>query len=403
MVTVVGVRFRRAGKIYYFNPGELKMAAGDGCIVETSRGVEFGRVVVGPREVPEEEVVQPLKQVIRCATSEDYDRVERNRQRAQEAFEIALGKISEHGLPMKLLEAEYTLDESKLIFSFTAEGRVDFRELVKDLAAIFRTRIELRQVGVRDEAKLLGGLGPCGRDLCCASFLGDFEPVSIRMAKDQNLSLNPAKISGVCGRLMCCLKFECDTYRECKETFGEAVPELLPDEYYEDVETEDDYYVELLGEDGIAEVDYQLMVEAAEVEQSVIGDLEGKPENGEKSKKRGKSKKRHSKGPKKDGQPNAKEAPKEGAKENSKASKAKVEKGQRKTQKGKPNGQKAGKSDAETKGPNVNRAANCGNGSTDDKGKDAENGNGAQGSKKKRRPKPRRPKTKPEQAAEKAE
>ena len=160
MVTVVGVRFRRAGKIYYFNPGELKMAAGDGCIVETSRGVEFGRVVVGPREVPEEEVVQPLKQVIRCATSEDYDRVERNRQRAQEAFEIALGKISEHGLPMKLLEAEYTLDESKLIFSFTAEGRVDFRELVKDLAAIFRTRIELRQVGVRDEAKLLGGLGP---------------------------------------------------------------------------------------------------------------------------------------------------------------------------------------------------------------------------------------------------
>ena len=202
---------------------------------------------------------------------------------------------------------------------------------------------------------------------------------------------------------MCCLKFECDTYRECKETFGEAVPELLPDEYYEDVETEDDYYVELLGEDGIAEVDYQLMVEAAEVEQSVIGDLEGKPENGEKSKKRGKSKKRHSKGPKKDGQPNAKEAPKEGAKENSKASKAKVEKGQRKTQKGKPNGQKAGKSDPETKGPNANRAANCGNGSTDDKGKDAENGNGAQGSKKKRRPKPRRPKTKPEQAAEKAE
>ncbi|MGB4431192.1 MAG: stage 0 sporulation family protein, partial [Limnochordia bacterium] len=236
MITVVGVRFKTAGKIYYFNPGDLKMAAGDGCIVETSRGVEFGRIVVGPREVPAEEVVQPLKQVIRPATPEDYERVETNKQRAQDAFQIALRKIEEHGLPMKLLEAEYTLDESKLIFSFTADGRVDFRELVKDLASIFRTRIELRQVGVRDEAKMIGGLGPCGRDLCCATFLGDFEPVSIRMAKDQNLSLNPSKISGVCGRLMCCLKYECEAYREHKEAFGDITPEMLPDELYEDVE-----------------------------------------------------------------------------------------------------------------------------------------------------------------------
>lgn len=302
MITVVGVRFKKAGKIYYFNPGELNMAAGDGCIVETSRGVEFGRVVVGPKDVPEEEVVQPLKQVIRSATPEDLERVERNKERAQEAFQIALGKIAEHGLPMKLLEAEYTLDESKLIFSFTAEGRVDFRELVKDLAAIFRTRIELRQVGVRDEAKMIGGLGPCGRDLCCATFLGDFEPVSIRMAKDQNLSLNPSKISGVCGRLMCCLKYECDHYRECKETFGEAAPELLPEEYYEDVEGEEDYYLDLLTEDGVAEVDYQLMVEAAEV-QTLIGDdldaEEGQSGKSKRAKKSNRARKRKSKSAKK--------------------------------------------------------------------------------------------------------
>ncbi|WP_461370375.1 PSP1 domain-containing protein, partial [Candidatus Darwinibacter acetoxidans] len=270
MVTIVGVRFKRAGKIYYFNPGDLKMAAGDGCIVETSRGVEFGEIVIAPREVPEEEVVQPLKQVLRSATAEDYERLELNKERAKEAFDIALGKIEEHGLPMKLLEAEYTLDDSKLIFSFTADGRVDFRELVKDLAAIFRTRIELRQVGVRDEAKMIGGLGPCGRDLCCATFLGDFAPVSIRMAKDQNLSLNPSKISGICGRLMCCLKYECETYRDYKQAFGEATPEVLPDEFYDDVEGEDDYYSDLLKEDTIEEVDYQLMVEASEMEKNML-------------------------------------------------------------------------------------------------------------------------------------
>lgn len=329
MITVVGVRFKKAGKIYYFNPGELKMAAGDGCIVETSRGVEFGRVAIGPREVPEEEVVQPLKQVIRSATPEDYERVEKNREKAQEAFQIALRKIAEHGLPMKLLEAEYTLDESKLIFSFTAEGRVDFRELVKDLAAIFRTRIELRQVGVRDEAKMIGGLGPCGRDLCCATFLGDFEPVSIRMAKDQNLSLNPSKISGVCGRLMCCLKFECDHYRECKETFGDAAPELLPEEFYDDVESEDDYYLELLQEDGIAEVDYQLMVEAAEVEPLVAKEREEaevveQTGKAERPKKKSRSKRRRPKNSKQPRQnkPKEEQAPKEDASAKAEAKKA---------------------------------------------------------------------------------
>ncbi|NMB00315.1 MAG: stage 0 sporulation family protein [Firmicutes bacterium] len=267
MVTIVGVRFKRAGKIYYFNPGQLKMAAGDGCIVETSRGVEFGEIVIAPKEVPEEEVVQPLKQVLRSATTEDYERLEANKRRAQEAFQIAQQKIEEHQLPMKLLEAEYTLDDSKLIFSFTADGRVDFRELVKDLAAIFRTRIELRQVGVRDEAKLLGGLGPCGRGLCCATFLGDFEPVSIKMAKDQNLSLNPSKISGICGRLMCCLKYECDSYQCHKQAFGKASPDL-PDEFYYDVEGEEDYYDDLLLEDSIQEVDYQMMLETVEIEKN---------------------------------------------------------------------------------------------------------------------------------------
>lgn len=268
MVKVVGVRFKKAGKIYYFNPGELKMAAGDGCVVETSRGVEFGEIVIEPKEVPEQEVVQPLKQVLRSATSEDYERLEINKERAKEAFQIAMEKIEEHELPMKLLEAEYTLDDSKLIFSFTADGRVDFRELVKDLASIFRIRIELRQVGVRDEAKLLGGMGPCGRGLCCSTFLGEFEPVSIKMAKDQNLSLNPSKISGVCGRLMCCLRYECDSYQCNKKTFGKALPDL-PDEFYDDLEGEDDYYVDLLKEDSIQEVDYEMMLETLEIEKNV--------------------------------------------------------------------------------------------------------------------------------------
>lgn len=272
MVTIVGVRFRRAGKIYYFSPGELKIAAGDGCIVETSRGVEYGEVVIAPKDVAEDEVVQPLKQVLRGANTEDYKRLEANRARAQEAFGVAARKIVEHNLPMKLLEAEFTLDDSKLIFSFTAEGRVDFRELVKDLAAIFRTRIELRQVGVRDEAKMIGGLGSCGRGLCCTTFLGDFEPVSIKMAKDQNLSLNPSKISGVCGRLMCCLKYECETYEDNRQTFGKACSGCQPvvaDEFYHDLEGESDYYDDLLKEDTIQEVDYQMMVETAEIEKNM--------------------------------------------------------------------------------------------------------------------------------------
>lgn len=230
MVTIVGVRFKKAGKIYYFSPGELQIAAGDGCIVETARGVEFGHVVIPPRQVPESEVVQPLKQVLRSANAEDYARMEANRRRAEEAFGIAVEKVKEHQLPMRMLEAEYTLDDSKLIFSFSAEGRVDFRELVKDLAAIFRTRIELRQVGVRDEAKILGGLGSCGRSLCCATFLGEFEPVSIRMAKEQNLSLNPSKISGLCGRLMCCLKYEQDYYECVRAIMPKAGREIMTPE-----------------------------------------------------------------------------------------------------------------------------------------------------------------------------
>jgi cell fate regulator YaaT (PSP1 superfamily) len=212
MQTVVGVRFKKAGKIYYFAPNDIDLQKGDFVIVETSRGQEFGEVVVGPKEIPDEELVQPLKQVIRAATEEDCQQLLSNRQKEEEAFDICLQKIAEHGLEMKLVDVEYTFDRSKVIFYFTADGRVDFRELVKDLAAIFRTRIELRQIGVRDESKMIGGLGPCGRVLCCHTFLGEFEPVSIRMAKDQNLSLNPTKISGVCGRLMCCLRFESDAY-----------------------------------------------------------------------------------------------------------------------------------------------------------------------------------------------
>lgn len=214
-VTVVGVRFRRAGKIYYFKPDGISLQPGDHVIVETARGIEFGTVVLAPREVLLEETVSPLRSVIRKATPEDCAKAEENRRRAREAFAICEQKIAEHGLPMKLIDVEFTFDVGKILFYFTAEGRVDFRELVKDLAAIFRTRIELRQIGVRDEAKLLGGLGPCGRELCCSTWLGDFEPVSIRMAKDQNLSLNPTKISGICGRLMCCLKYESSCYESC--------------------------------------------------------------------------------------------------------------------------------------------------------------------------------------------
>lgn len=214
MVEVVGVRFKRAGKIYYFSSGDLALNIEDKVIVETARGIEFGDLVIPPRSIEEDSVVSPLKPVIRKATPEDERIVEENKIKEKEAFQVCLKKIEDHQLPMKLVDVEYTFDGNKIIFSFTAEGRVDFRELVKDLAAVFRTRIELRQIGVRDEAKMLGGVGSCGRILCCSSFLGDFEPVSIRMAKDQKLSLNPTKISGICGRLMCCLKYENSAYDE---------------------------------------------------------------------------------------------------------------------------------------------------------------------------------------------
>ncbi len=212
MLTVAGVRFKKAGKIYYFDPDGNELVRGAFAIVETSRGLEFGEVVVAPKEVADEEVILPLKKVIRTASEEDCQKILENRQKEEEAFDLALQKIHEHSLEMKLVDVEYTFDRSKVIFYFTADGRVDFRELVKDLATVFRTRIELRQIGVRDEAKMVVGLGPCGRILCCHTFLGEFEPVSIRMAKDQNLSLNPTKISGVCGRLMCCLRYESDAY-----------------------------------------------------------------------------------------------------------------------------------------------------------------------------------------------
>src|SRR5690625_4946102 len=216
LIEVIGVRFKKAGKIYYFDPGEYKVTNHDYVIVETVRGVEFGKVVLVNKKVDEEDVVLPLKKVIRIATEKDKVEVLENKEIAEEAQKICNEKIKEHQLDMNLVDVEYTFDRNKVIFYFTADGRVDFRNLVKDLAAIFKTRIELRQIGVRDEAKLLGGIGPCGRMLCCSTFLGDFEPVSIKMAKDQNLSLNPAKISGLCGRLMCCLKYENDDYEEGK-------------------------------------------------------------------------------------------------------------------------------------------------------------------------------------------
>lgn len=215
-VQVCGVRFKRGGKIYYFDPASVDVKVGDPVIVETIRGVEFGHVVVGVREVPEETVVAPLRKVLRKATPKDMDQVVENQRKEREAFEICKKKIQEHGLDMDLVQVEYTFDGSKIIFYFTAEGRVDFRELVKDLASVFKTRIELRQIGVRDEAKIVGGLGLCGREFCCKTFMGEFEPVSVRMAKGQNLSLNPSKISGVCGRLMCCLRFETEHYDDAK-------------------------------------------------------------------------------------------------------------------------------------------------------------------------------------------
>lgn len=214
MTKVIGVRFRPAGKIYFFAPGKLEIRTGDKVIVETARGVEFGSVVTGPKDVEDNQITQPLKPVIRIATKEDVKKEERNREKEKEAFDICLEKIRKHELDMKLIDAEYTFDNNKVLFYFTADGRIDFRELVKDLASVFRTRIELRQIGVRDETKIRGGIGICGRPLCCHTYLAEFAPVSIKMAKEQNLSLNPTKISGVCGRLMCCLTNEEETYEE---------------------------------------------------------------------------------------------------------------------------------------------------------------------------------------------
>ncbi|WP_017470362.1 PSP1 domain-containing protein [Amphibacillus jilinensis] len=226
MVEVIGVRFKKAGKIYYFDPDQFKIVRDEYVIVETARGIEFGKVVIANKCVDEEDVVLPLKKVIRLANTKDKLTVTENQENANKAYRVCVDKIAEHQLDMNLVDVEYTFDRNKVIFYFTADGRVDFRTLVKDLAAIFKTRIELRQIGVRDEAKLLGGIGPCGRMLCCSTFLGDFEPVSIKMAKDQNLSLNPAKISGLCGRLMCCLKYENDDYEEAKKQLpdlGESI------------------------------------------------------------------------------------------------------------------------------------------------------------------------------------
>jgi len=214
MTEIVGVRFKNVGKVYYFDPGEFKLNKASYAIVETARGLECGEVAIANREVEDNTIAAPLKKVIRQATFEDMEQNENNARKEKEAFRICMQKITEHKLDMKLVEVEYTFDASKILFYFTADGRIDFRDLVKDLARIFRTRIELRQIGVRDEAKMLGGLGICGKPFCCSTFLGDFQPVSIKMAKEQGLSLNPVKISGTCGRLMCCLKYEQEAYED---------------------------------------------------------------------------------------------------------------------------------------------------------------------------------------------
>ncbi len=214
MVKVVGVRFKKAGKVYYFDPDQLQIDEGANVIVETARGVEFGEVVIPPRDVEDDEIVAPLKKVMRIASEDDIKHASENGKKEKEAFATCLQKIRDHNLEMKLIDVEYTFDNNKILFYFTADGRVDFRELVKDLASVFKTRIELRQIGVRDESKMMGGIGVCGRVLCCSSYLGEFQPVSIKMAKEQGLSLNPTKISGNCGRLMCCLKYEQDAYEQ---------------------------------------------------------------------------------------------------------------------------------------------------------------------------------------------
>ena len=230
MTKIIGVRFRTAGKVYYFDPKNMEIKRGQHVIVETARGTEYGHVVVGTKEVSREEVVQPLKPVIRVATAEDDEHARRNREKEREAMAICHQKIIKHNLDMKLIDAEYTFDNNKILFYFTADGRIDFRELVKDLAVVFKMRIELRQIGVRDETKILGGVGICGRPLCCHTYLSEFAPVSIKMAKEQNLSLNPTKISGVCGRLMCCLKNEEDTYEYLNSRLPDVVETVtLPD------------------------------------------------------------------------------------------------------------------------------------------------------------------------------
>ena len=230
MIKVIGVRFKKAGKIYYFDPLNLKINKGDYVVVETARGIEFGECVIGIKEISESDIISPLKSVLRIATKEDIEKHFQNKEKEKDAFNICLRKIAEHKLVMKLIDVEYTFDNNKVIFYFTADGRVDFRELVKDLATIFKTRIELRQIGVRDEAKMLGGLGPCGRPMCCSTFLGDFASVSIKMAKEQNLSLNPTKISGICGRLMCCLNYEQSTYEDIRKRLPK-VGSLVKTEY----------------------------------------------------------------------------------------------------------------------------------------------------------------------------
>src|SRR5690625_3142953 len=271
MIGVIGVRFKKAGKIYYFDPNDFQVDIDDYVIVETARGIEFGEVVLVNKTVEEDDVVLPLKKVLRIATIEDKENVAENEQLASEALSLCIHKVQTHKLDMNIVDVEYTFDRNKIIFYFTAEGRIDFRDLVKDLAAKFKTRIELRQIGVRDEAKLLGGIGPCGRMLCCSTFLGDFEPVSIKMAKDQSLSLNPAKISGLCGRLMCCLKYENDHYedtnkqlpdmgKEISTTYGEGkvvglnlLEELIQVELHED-ETIIEYTIDELIDENIISV-----------------------------------------------------------------------------------------------------------------------------------------------------
>lgn len=274
MIEVVGVRFKKAGKIYYFDPDDNKLTTDDAVIVETARGIEYGKVVIANKLVDIDDVVLPLKKVIRIADEADHQNVEKNEQMAKEALDVCLNKINKHELEMNLVDVEYTFDRNKVIFYFTAEGRIDFRELVKDLAAKFKTRIELRQIGVRDEAKLLGGIGPCGRMLCCSTFLGDFEPVSIKMAKDQSLSLNPTKISGLCGRLMCCLKYENDIYEDAKQNLpdvGEYVMTKLGEGKVESLNIlEKMIRIELTETGGIIELSLDEIIEEDAISLSIL-------------------------------------------------------------------------------------------------------------------------------------